>query len=304
MKIRLCLAVVTGFWVVTGFAQQTPPAKPAPAPISGAQEFRDLEYVPGGGHARALDLFVPEKITGPVPVIVWIHGGAWTGGDKTDGGNGIFLVRQGYAVACINYRMGRGVAFPDPLHDCKTAVRWLRAHAAQYHLDADHIGAWGVSAGAHLAALVGLTGGDPTLEGVDSNRSFSSQVQAVCDWYGPVELVTSLENDPKILGPCIVNLLGGRKTATKERAIQASPITYVTSNAPPFLIMHGAKDHTVPVAQAETFAEAFKKVGANYTLVVVPTAGHGLGGRENSDRVVAFFNKYLKPSGQSVGPGR
>ena len=298
MKTLLVLVCLFLWGIATGFAQQVPSNKTAPAPIPGVQEFRDVEYVSGAGHARALDLFVPDKITNPVPVVVWIHGGAWTGGDKTDGGSGVFLVRQGYAVACINYRLGRGVAFPDQLHDCKAAVRWLRAHAAHYHLDPDHIGAWGVSAGAHLAALVGLTGGDPTWEGTDGNSSFSSRVQAVCDWYGPVELVTPLENDPKILGPCIVNLLGGRNAATKERATQASPITYVVSNAPPFLIMHGAKDHTVPVAQAEKFAEAFQKVGANYVLVVVPTAGHGLGGRENADRVVAFFNRYLKSTGK------
>ena len=299
MKLLSVLVVGVGLWAANGFAQQTPPVKPAPAPGPGRQEFRDLEYVAGGAHARSLDLYIPEKTAGLIPVVVWIHGGAWTGGDKTDGGSGVFLAQRGYAVACINYRMGRGVAFPDQLHDCKAAVRWLRAHAAQYHLDPDHIGAWGVSAGAHLAALVGVTGGDPALEGAEGNGTFSSRVQAVCDWYGPVELVTPLENDPKILGPCIVNLLGGPKTATKERAIQASPITYITTNAPPFLIMHGAKDHTVPVAQAETFAEAFKKVGANYKLVVVPTAGHGLGGRENADRVVEFFNKYLKSAGKS-----
>ena len=283
VKILFIFAIVTGLGFATGFAEQ----------------FRDLEYVPGGGHARALDLFVPEKTSrATIPVVVWIHGGAWTGGDKTDGGSGVFLAQHGYAVACINYRMGRGVAFPDQIHDCKAAVRWLRTHAAQYHLDPDHIGAWGVSAGAHLAALLGLTGDGKTLEENDCNSSVSSRVQAVCDWYGPVELVTPLETDPQTLGPCIANLLGGHKTATRERAIQASPITYVSTNAPPFLIMHGAKDHIVPVAQAETFAEAFKKVGANCTLVIAPTAGHGLGGRENSDRVVAFFDKYLKPAGK------
>ena len=167
--LTLSVGICLGF--VSGSAQQPLPAKPAPAHVPGTHEFRDLEYVPGGGHARALDLFVPEKITGAVPVVVWIHGGAWTGGDKTDGGSGVFLVRQGYAVACINYRLGRNVAFPDQIYDCKAAVRWLRAQASEYHLDPDHIGAWGVSAGAHLAALLGLTGGDKTLEGDEGNAS-------------------------------------------------------------------------------------------------------------------------------------
>jgi acetyl esterase/lipase len=260
-----------------------------PAPQPGVQVLRDLEYVQGGHERNRLDLYLPEKASRPVPVILWVHGGGWTGGDKSNGPAFRFATK-GYAVAAINYRFSQHATFPAQIYDCKAAVRWLRANASKYGLDADHIGAWGSSAGGHLVALLGTTAGVKELEGPGGNAEHSSRVQAVVDWFGPTDFLTVGAKDTR------TRLLGGDPQTNKEAAIKASPVTYVSKDATPFLIMHGDQDRTVPIGQSEAFAKALKKAGADATLVVVKGGKHGgtlFTNAENMKVIEDFFASHL-----------
>jgi acetyl esterase/lipase len=222
-------------------------------------------------------------------VIVWVHGGGWTNGDKARGSAFVFATK-GYAVASINYRFSQHAIFPAQILDCKAAIRWLRANARKYGLDSDHIGAWGASAGGHLVALLGTTTGVKELEGPGGNADQSSRVQAVVDWFGPTDFLTIGAKETR------TKLLGGDPQANKEKAAKASPITYVSKDAAPFLIMHGDKDKTVPISQSETFAEALKKAGADATFVIVKGGKHGgtlFTNAESMKQIEAFFAKHL-----------
>src|SRR5262249_3763894 len=141
-------------------------ATPAPAAQRGKSKLpegtkvhRNLEYVKGGHERQRLDLYVPAKADAPVPVIVWIHGGAWLGGSKAGGGPALAFVGKGYAVASINYRLSQHAVFPAQIEDCKAAIRWLRANAKRYNLNPERIGVWGASAGGHRVALLGTSRG-------------------------------------------------------------------------------------------------------------------------------------------------
>jgi acetyl esterase/lipase len=260
--------------------------------------LRDLEYVKGGHERQKLDLYLPKTATGPMPVVVWIHGGAWRAGSK-NGCPGLFLTAKGFAVASINYRLSQHAVFPAQIEDCKAAIRWLRANAKKYQLDPDHIGVWGASAGGHLVALLGTTGGLKELEGKEGNFDQSSKVQCVIDWFGPTDFRNISEgrgNDPKsVLG----QLFGGAPNKMKEKAALASPLAHVHKGCPPFLIMHGDKDRTVALAQSEMLAEALKKVDVPVTLVKLAGAGHGgpaFRSEETRKQIEEFFNKHLKHS--------
>lgn len=262
----------------------------SPAALAGVQVVRDLEYVQGGHERNRLDLYLPEQAARPLPVILWVHGGGWSKGDKTNGPAFRFATK-GYAVASMNYRFSQHAVFPAQIHDCKAAVRWLRANAKKYGLDADHIGAWGGSAGGHLVALLGTTAGVKELEGPGGNGDQSSRVQAVVDWYGPTDFLTVGAKDTRS------NLLGGDPQQNKEKARKASPVTYVSKDAAPFLIMHGDEDKTVPISQSETFADALKKAGAEVTFVVVKGGKHGgalFTNAESMKQVEDFFAQHLQ----------
>jgi acetyl esterase/lipase len=197
-------------------------------------------------------------------------------------------------VASINYRLSQHAIFPAQIHDCKAAIRWLRANAAKYGLDTEHVGVGGGSAGGHLAALLGTTSGLKELEGLGGNAEQSSRVQAVVDWYGPTDFLTVGPKDTR------TNLIGGDPQQNPDKAAKASPMTYVSKDAAPFLIMHGDKDNTVPISQSETFAQALKNAGADVTFVVVKGAGHGspqFTNPENQKLIEDFFAKHLgKPN--------
>jgi acetyl esterase/lipase len=261
-----------------------------------AQDRRDLEYAKG----LKLDLYLPVEADAPYPVILWIHGGGWRGGSKERCG-ARDLTNRGFAVASINYRLSQEATFPAQIHDCKAAVRWLRANAKKYRLNPDKIGAWGASAGAHLAALLGTAGDVKDLEGDLGNPGVSSRVQAVCDWFGPTDFLqmnahmrpgAGLDHDAEDSPESL--LIGGAIQHNKEKVARANPITYVSRDDPPFLIMHGDRDAVVPSHQSEILHEALKKAGVDSTYHVVRGAGHGFGGPENMRKVEEFFNRHLK----------
>ena len=150
----------------------------------GVKVLKGLEYGKASSRAMLLDLYLPEKGGKPMPLIIWIHGGAWLGGSKDDPSPALPFTAEGYTVAHVGYRLSPEAKFPAQIHDCKAAVRWLRANAQKYNLDRDKFAAWGASAGGHLVALLGTSGGVADLEGNVNDLKESSRVQAVVDWYG------------------------------------------------------------------------------------------------------------------------
>ena len=300
MKANLLpLAFVTCLSLTLSFAQ--PGTKPPPGRSSfppGVKALKDLEYGKAGGQPLRLDLYLPEKGDPPLPLIIWIHGGAWMAGSKDSPSPALRFTANGYAVAQVGYRLSQTARFPAQIHDCKAAVRWLRANAAKYKLDPNKFIAWGGSAGGHLVALLGTSGGVAELEGNDNDLKESSRVQAVVDWFGPTDFlhIGDAASDQRHNAPDSPEskLIGGALLENKDKAAKASPITYVSKAAPPFLIMHGDRDRTVPFNQSELLYAALKKAGVDATLVPMKGAGHGFGGPEAIAPVQDFLKRLFK----------
>jgi acetyl esterase/lipase len=267
--------------------------------------YLDLVYAQAGTQNLLLDLFLPDG-TGPFPLIIWIHGGAFWSGSK-ENPRALRMVARGFAVASINYRLSQIAVFPAQVHDCKAAIRWLRTHAADFDLDSNRFGVWGGSAGGYLAAMVGIVQDMPELEGELSNLGISSRVQAVCDWYGPSDFLrmndvpgTMDHNAPDSPES---QLLGIPIQEHPDLVAKANPISYISrqkaQDIPPFLIMHGADDLTVIPNQSNLLHDALVKAGANTTLVILEGLGHGFPGEHNRwgeiwSYVDAFFDLHLK----------
>lgn len=282
------------------------PAQPPSMNRDGLATYRNLEYAKVDGNlSLLLDLYVP-KSDKPLPLVVWIHGGAWQMGNK-DNCPAMAMTRHGYAAASIDYRLCQQAVFPAQIHDCKGAIRFLRANAAKFNLDPNRIGVWGASAGGHLAALLGTTAGNKELEGaVGDNEGVSSEVQAVCDFFGPSDFISFADANLPIAEAAtspLTRLLGGPVSKKRELAALASPVTHASKNAAPFLIMHGDKDTTVPLQQSQALHKALQAAGAESTLKVIPGAGHGFGGADIALAVAAFFDKHLNPAAATSRPG-
>jgi acetyl esterase/lipase len=291
-------------------AEQAPTSRPAgrgPQLPAGIAAARDVAYGDAPGVANKLDVFWAEKAEGKLPLIVWVHGGGWEGGDKA-GCPAMGMVPRGYVVASINYRFSQEAIYPAQIEDCKGAIRFLRAHAAEYHIDPDKVGVWGASAGGHLVALLGTTGGENAkdIEGtVGGNAEQSSRVQAVCDWFGPTDMSQFFQQagTENIFKPTpkhspISRLFGGPVEEKKDLVAKANPITFITRDAAPFLIMHGDKDPLVPLAQSRILAEALKAANVECHLEVLAGAGHGTGFNrpEVPKMLTDFFDKHLNPT--------
>ena len=263
----------------------------------GTQIHRDLSYATNGHAQQKLDLYIP-KTDKRVPLIIFVHGGAFNRGDKGGESPAPFLA-DGYAFASLNYRLSQDAIFPAQIEDCKAAVRWLRSHAAEYKLDPDRFGAWGTSAGGHLVAMLGTTGDIRDFD-VGENLEYPSRVQAVADWFGPTDflqmdahrLPDGVAHNPP--GSPESRLIGGAIQQNKEKAARANPITYITSGDPPFLIAHGDADQLVPHHQSELLEAALKKAGVPVTFYTVKGGGHGFRNATADSKRKQFFAKYLK----------
>ncbi len=297
--IFVSAVLVTGLSLTLSLAQPSKkqPQRAFPLP-PGVKVLKDLEYGQASGRAMLLDLYLPEKADKPLPLIIWIHGGAWLAGSKDGPSPALRFTANDYAVAQVGYRLSQEAKFPAQIHDCKAAVRWLRANAAKYNLDSNKFAAWGGSAGGHLVALLGTSGGVAELEGSVNNLKESSRVQAVVDWFGPTDFlhIGDAESDIRHNSPDSPEskLIGGAILENKDKAAKASPITYVSKDAPPFLIMHGDRDRTVPFNQSERLYAALKKAGLDATFIPMKGAGHGFGGPEAITPVQDFLKRCLK----------
>ena len=244
--------------------------------------FQDLTYVTNGHERQKLDLYLPDAGE-KLPLLIWVHGGAFRMGSK-EGKDfdpvPLEYVEQGYAVASLNYRLSQHAIFPAQIEDCKAAVRWLRAHAAQFRLDPNRFGAWGPSAGGHLVAMLGTAGHVAAFE-VGEHLDVSSRVQCVVDYFGPTDFLqmdTQRLPDGQLHDPADSpesELVGGPIQENKEKTARVNPISYVSADAPPFLIVHGDQDPLVPYGQSVLLVEALQRVGADVIFYTVKGAGHG-----------------------------
>jgi acetyl esterase/lipase len=275
----------------------------APAPPTlpeGTKALTDLAYVTEGGPRRTLDFYVP-KSDGPLPLIIWVHGGGWQGGSKQNP-KALRFLNRGYAVASINYRLSQMAPFPAQIQDCKAAVRYLRSIAKENNIDPDRFGAWGESAGGHLVALLG-TCEETAFDEQPGSKRLSARVQAVCDWYGPSDFATFLDGVAaerrEQLRPLLEKLFDGPLDQMKELMRQGSPTAHVSKMAAPFLIVHGDKDPIVMLHQSELLHAALGKAGVESTLHVVAGGGHGGPGFDSPETrgvIEQFFDKHLKKS--------
>ena len=240
--------------------------------------YHDIAYTETVHPRHTLDIYLP-KASRPTPVIVWIHGGAFRMGSNADRVP-LAMLTQDYAIVAINYRLSQHAIFPAQIIDCKAAVRWMRAHATQYNFDSTRIIAWGESAGGHLASMLGTTG-QLTAWDVGEYRDYPSMVQAVVDFYGPTDF---LQMDSQRLPTGMTHddadspeseLVGGAIQAHPTATAQANPITYITPDAPPFLVIHGDNDPLVPYGQSVIFVDALRQANVPVTFYTVRGGGHG-----------------------------
>lgn len=272
--------------------------------VTGARSWTGLTYACVRGHRpMVLDLHVPADATGPVPVVVWIHGGGWMEGDRRYvplqwPQQLLFekVVAAGMAVATVDYRLLRDAPFPGCVQDCVAAVRYLRRYAGELGLDPDRVGVWGESAGAHLASLVAFLGTAPRPDerlmgalGVGSGRV---DVRAAVLFYGPATLdwiAAQAASDE------VAAAFGGESSL----AAALSPASQVHPGVPPVLLMHGRDDGLVPVGESERLHAALLDVGVDSTLEITDGADHCFVGQPvepHLDRAVDFLRAHLHPA--------
>jgi len=294
-------------------APQRLPQPDAPPPVTygpqrlsfpgGVTATFDLAYArPRGYRPLTLDLYHPGPRGMALPLVVFVHGGGWNGGDKRQAaGFADFpralaeLAAQGYVVASVGYRLSGEARFPAAVQDVKTAIRWLRGQARELNLDTTRVAVWGDGAGGQLAALTGVTCGvaafDPEAGRADTGELPSACVQAVIDWYGASDL-QSLAADKaggsaadgfkpveQGFAPPPTSDEGGYlgcepASCPPMVARLASPLAFISASSPPFLIQHGEADTVIPPAQSQKLHEALRKAGVPAELITYPGVGH------------------------------
>ncbi len=270
---------------------------------AGIEIEQDLAYAGTDNPRQKLDLFLPKKraTEKPLPLVAFIHGGGWRNGDKRSGLRRVaaFVESGEFVGASIGYRLSGEAIWPAQIHDCKAAIRWLRANADKFGFDPDRIAVMGSSAGGHLVAMLGTSGDVKKLEGnLGKHIEISSRVNGVIDEFGPTNFLTMNDFPGKMdhlaKDSPESKLLGRPITEVPELVREASPITYVTKDDPPILILHGTKDPLVPYQQSVAFAAALRKAGVTVTLQKIENGEHGgFNNEEVNGRTRAFLQKYL-----------
>ena len=270
------------------------------------RKFLDVQY--GTLPQQKLDVYLPDEGEGPFPLIIYVHGGGWSMGTKTEGALPCIIdaLKSGYAIITVDYRLAPGVRFPEFLFDVKTAVRWARANAKEYGFDPNRFGMIGDSAGGHLTLMVGFTAGHPEYEGEQYGwAGVSSEVQAIVDMYGPSILAADNAAFLQESGVPSLSFGGGGSsiysafTEDKQMLELISPISYVHRNIPPTMIQQGGSDPIVPKQHSTLLAEKIERVCGKerVELHLYPERTHSDGAfmtSENCAEVLVFFDKYLK----------
>jgi len=279
-----------------------------PFPLWAAEDItleNNLTYATVGDVKLQLDLAKPATGKGPFPCIVFIHGGGWSGGNRHAYRTAIeTAARKGYVAVTVSYRLTQPdpqtgqpkEPFPAQIHDCKAAVRWVRAHANEHQIDPQKIGVTGGSAGGHLSLLVGLTDAKDGLEGELGNGGQSSRVQAVCNVFGPTDMPVLFQSTPAVYG-LVKALCNGTLEEQPAMYKAVSPVTYISKDDPPVLTLHGSDDKLVPVEQAMILDKAMKAAGLSHELLILEGQGHGFGGQAavKADTAMwTFFDQHLK----------
>lgn len=268
----------------------------------------NISYAGTDNPRQQLDLFLPRNRVSkkPLPIVAFIHGGGWRKGDRRSGLPFLapFLSSGKYAGASIGYRLTDEASWPAQIHDCKAAIRWLRSHADEHGLDPNHIAVIGTSAGGHLVAMLGTSGGIEQLEGdLGDSLGTSSRVTCVVDFFGPSDLTTMGEWHERPDSPESL-LLGGPILDHQERAVAASPIRYTTGDDPPFLIVHGTADPLVPFEQSVQLQQALEKAGASAKLIPIEGGGHGrFKIPALNTQIERFLANHLLGTNDPVSPG-
>lgn len=308
MKSRLCLPALLGCLLACGSI----PAKAAPPLTNEVIQERianlpfeahfDLPYAGNTNPRQMVDLYLPKNRTAttPLPVVVFIHGGGWIGGDRKSAAGALvgLMLNGNYAGVTVGYRMSNEAKWPAQIFDCKAAIRWIRGNAAKYNLDPNRIAVWGSSAGGHLVSLLGTTAGVSELEGnLGPYTDQSSKVTCVVNFCGPEDLTLPLMNkDGKMVSalddPAVVGLLGEGDRTVSGKA--ASPINYVTPDDAPFLTAHGTKDLRVSFEHAERIDKALKKVNVTSLLIPLTNGGHGFQSQELNKRIFQYLEWQLR----------
>jgi acetyl esterase/lipase len=271
--------------------------------------YADVDYVGNGNTKQMMDIYIPSGITAPTATIIHIHGGAFLMGSKGVSEQPSFqtFFNNGYVCADINYRYSTDTLWPAQVHDCKAAVRFLKAHAEQYHIDTCKIGVIGESAGGYLVAMLGTTGEVASLEGLHlGSKNVTSRVQAVVDLFGPINFLT-MDAEAAALGFTIntnaatspeSRLMGAPVQTIPELVTQANPTTYISSDDPHFFFSAGSADQNIPYTQGQNLNNALAPIigAANTSFELMPGAGHGGSFWHSTDqdaKYLAFFNASL-----------
>ena len=308
MKIFVRLFPAIIFLAAFGSAAQpassivsnAPEVLPASSAYGEAVLMRDIPYVSHPTTHQNFNLYLPrDKGAKPFPLVVWIHGGAWLSGSK-EWDNAKYLVRDGYAIASIDYRYTPEAPFPAQIQDCNAALNFILAHAANYGVDPKRLVVAGGSAGGHLALMLGLARGQK-----DFGADPAVKPLAILDFFGPTDFnraksdleAIHSQKGLDVFHDAVSKLLGAPVDESTEKGKIASPINYVSGAAPPVLILQGGKDDLVPVAQSERLHAALDKAGVKNELVVIDDAGHdgpAFSTPEVQSKVVHFLNGVLK----------
>jgi acetyl esterase/lipase len=292
--IIMALAIIISAGGVADELESEPNSKTKRVFPTDLRVERHVEFLTEDRSEKA-DLYLPlepQKET-RLPAVIWIHGGGWNGGQR-DGNREInvcsTLARNGYIAMSIDYQLAKGVgaAWPQNLADCKTAVRWLRKNAARLGIDPDHVGVMGGSAGGHLAAMVALTTAADGLDPPGPYGEYSCSVSCCVDMYGISDIGRYHD----------VRMLGKTLEESPELYRLASPLTYIRTNSPPFLILHGTADNTVNIEQSQWLDESLTRVGVEHELVIIPDAPHTFDlqpkQRDLRPIVLDFLDRHLK----------
>ncbi len=277
----------------------------------GIELTANITYATIESRELKLDLYAPKtKPSKPMPVVMWIHGGGWKSGSKNNPRQALAMLQRGYILVSVEYRLSGEATFPAAIADCKAAVRWVRANAKTYGMDPKRVGAWGSSAGGHLVALLGTAGDVKQWDAIhEENANFSSRPNAICDWFGPTDFLrmndfpSNIDHDAADSPES--RFIGAAIQTVPIQTQLANPIKYISSQTPPFLILHGSNDLAVCYNQSELLHSALIKSRVTSKLYKVVGGGHGFRNAKNDTpeslfkMSADFFDKqFLSPKKQ------